>query len=303
MKEEDMSILITTPTGNIGSHTLKKLLKAGAEVSVIVRNPEKLPDSIRSRVKVHLGSLADAAFVIKAFRGVRAALWLTPPDITQPDVAAYHREMGRVAATAIKENKVPYVVNVSSAGAHLDNAGPISGLGEIEHRLNEVAENVVHLRPGFFMENFLLQLESIKNDGTVYDLIPGEVPYPMIATQDIGAVAAELLGETKFSGQNTRGLHGPAQLTYLEAAKILSNSLGKPVKYVQITPDQAYQVFIGMGATPGFANGLIEMYQALAQPGALTEGRTPQTTTPTTLREWSDSVLRPLLAGQRSMTN
>jgi uncharacterized protein YbjT (DUF2867 family) len=298
-----MSIVITTPTGNIGSHTLNNLLKMGADVSVIVRKPEKLADSVRSQVKVHQGSLADAALVTKAFQGARAVLWITPADLTHPDAAAYHSEMGRVAAKAIRESKVPYVVNISSAGAHLDNAGPISGLGEIERRLNEVAENVVHLRPGFFMENFLMQLESIKNDGAVYDLIPGDIPYPMIATQDIGAVAAELLRGTKFSGQNIRGLHGPAHLTYVEAAKILSDSLGKPVKHVQITPDQAYQAFIGMGATPGFARGLIEMYQALAQPGALTEKRTPETTTPTTLREWSDTVLRPLFTGRRSMTN
>jgi uncharacterized protein YbjT (DUF2867 family) len=291
-----MSIVITTPTGNIGSHTLKQLLNAGADVSVIVRNPEKLSDSVRSRVKVHQGSLTDATLVTKAFRGASAVLWVTPADLTQPDVAQYHSEMGRVAATAIKESKVPYVVNISSAGAQLDNAGPISGLGEIERRLNEVAENVVHLRPGFFMENFLMQLESIKNDGAVYDLIPGDLPYPMIATQDIGAVTAELLREMKFNGQNIRGLHGPAHLTYEEAAKILSDSIGKPVNHVHITPDQAYQAYIGMGATPGFANGLIEMYQALAQPGALTEVRTPQTTTPTTLREWSDNVLRPLFA-------
>src|SRR5262249_42242962 len=90
-----------------------------------------------------------------------------------------------------------YVVNTSSAGAQLDNAGPISGLGTIERRLNEVAENVIHLRPGFFMENFLQQLESMKRDGASYDLIPGDIPYPFIATQDISDVAAALLLETK----------------------------------------------------------------------------------------------------------
>src|SRR5262245_56719075 len=106
MKEKDMSIVITTPTGKFGSHTLKQLLKAGADVSVIVRKPEKLQQSIRSRIKIHQGSLTDAALVTKAFRGARAVLWITPPDLTQPDVAEYHSEMGRVAATAIKENKV-----------------------------------------------------------------------------------------------------------------------------------------------------------------------------------------------------
>jgi len=109
--------------------------------------------------------------------------------------------------------------------------------------------------------------------------------------------AAELLLETGWSGQNIRGLPGPADLTFAGAAKILSDSLGKPVKHIQITPDQAYQSFLGLGASSGFAKAYVEMYQALAQPGAVAESRTPQTTTPTTLREWSDAVLRPLLAG------
>lgn len=289
-----MSIVITTPTGNIGRRVLQQLLQAGADVSVIVRQPEKLSDSIRSRVKVHQGSLTDVDLVTKAFRGANAAVWVTPGDFTHPDAAAYHNEIGAVAAMAIRESKIPYVVNVSSAGAHLENAGPVSGLAAIERRMNEVAENIVHLRPGFFMENFLQQIEPIKNDGAIYELIPGDMPFPIIATQDIGDVAAQLLIETKWSGHQTRGLHGPADLTFADATKILSDSIGKPVKYAQITPDQAYQAFLGVGASPGFAKALVEMYQALSKPKAIAESRTPETTTPTTLREWSDNIFRPL---------
>src|SRR5262249_53460157 len=183
-RSKHMSIVITTPTGNIGKHALQQLLKAGAEVSVIVRQPEKLSDSIRSRVKVHQGSLTDARLVTKAFKGAKGVLWVTPPDFTHPDVAAYHSELGAVAAKAIKESKIPYVVNISSAGAHLENAGPISGLADIERQMNAVAENIVHLRPSFFMENFLQQIEPIKNDGAIYQPLPGDMPYPLIATQD-----------------------------------------------------------------------------------------------------------------------
>jgi hypothetical protein len=53
-----------------------------------------------------------------------------------------------------------------------------------------------------------------------------------------------------------------------------------------------------MGASPGFAKGLVEMYQALSRPNAIAESRTPETTTTTTLTEWSDKVFRPLFAGQ-----
>lgn len=291
-----VSIVITTPTGNIGGRALQQLLAAGADVSVIVRQPEKLSDSIRSKVKIHQGSLTDVDLVTKAFTGATAALWLTPPSFTHPDVAAYHKEMGVVAATAIKKSKIPYVVNISSAGAHLENAGPVSGVGVIERLLNEAAVNVVHLRPGFFMENFLQQIEPIRNGGAVYFPLPGDLPYPFIATQDIGDAAAQLLLKNNWSGHQTRGLHGPADLTYADAAKILSQSIGKPINYVQITPDQAYQTFLGVGASPGLAKGVVHMYQALSKPNAVAEQRTPETTTLTTLREWSDAVLRPLLA-------
>jgi uncharacterized protein YbjT (DUF2867 family) len=291
-----MSIVITTPTGNVGGRALQRLLAAGADVSVIVRRPEKLSDSIRGRVKIHQGSLTDVDLVTKAFKGAKAALWLTPPDYTHPDTAAYHSEIGSVAAAAIRESKIPYVVHISSAGAQLDNAGPISGLGDIERRLNEVAENIVHLRPGFFMENFLQQIEPIRNDGAVYFPVPGDLPYPFIATQDIGDAVAQLLLNRNWSGHKIRGLHGPADLSFADATKILSESLGRPLNYVQITPDQAYQTFIGIGASHGFAKSLVEMYQALSKPDPIAEARTPETTTPTTLREWSDTVLRPLLA-------
>jgi uncharacterized protein YbjT (DUF2867 family) len=292
-----MSIIITTPAGHIGSRVLQQLLKAGADVSVIVRHPEKLSDSVRSKVKMHQGSLADASFVTKAFQGASAVLWLTPPNYEQPDVAAYHSEMGSVAAAAIKANKISRVVNISSAGAQLGNAGPISGLGIVERKLNEVAENVVHLRPGFFMENFLQQIEPIKSNSAVYDLPPADKSFPIVAVQDIGDIAAGLLLDEKWSGRSIRGLHGPADLTFAEVTKILGDSIGKPVEYVQITPDQAYQTYLSIGASQALAKGLVEMYQAVSEPGALAEARTPQTTTPTTIRTWADTVFRPAYAG------
>jgi len=161
--------------------------------------------------------------------------------------------------------------------------------------LNEVAQNVVHLRPGFFMENFLFELESIKQDGAIHYPFPADTTFPMIATQDIGDVTAELLLKTGWSGQSIRGLHGPADLTFANAVKIMGDSIGRPVKHVHLAPDQFYQATLGLGASPGFAKAYLEMYQALTQAGAFAGLRTRETTTSTTLREWSDNVLRPLV--------
>lgn len=291
-----MSIVITTPTGNIGNRVLQQLVQTDAEISVLVRQPEKLSDAIRQRVNIHQGTLNDAAVVANAFKGAKAVLWVTPGDVTQEDVKAYASELGQIAAAAIKQNNVPYVVNISSTGAQLPNAGPVSGLGLVERFLNEAAQNIVHLRPGFFMENFLMDIASIRQDGAIYYPLPSETSFPMIATKDIADVAAQLLRNIDWRGQQIRGLHGPEHLAFAEAAHILGESLGKPVTHVQITPEQAFEAYTSFGISPGAAQAFVEMYQALAQPGAMAEPRTTQTTTPTSLRAWGDVVLRPLLA-------
>ena len=49
---------------------------------------------------------------------------------------------------------------------------------------------------------------------------------PMIATGDIGAVAAGALLELKFAGQQTRELLGQRDLTMTEAAEIIGKAIG-----------------------------------------------------------------------------
>ena len=102
--------------------------------------------------------------------------------------------MGEATATAIATNAIPHVVNLSSNGAHLpDGMGPISGLHAVEQTLNTVASNMVHLRPGFFMENYWMQLDAIRTAYQVFIPITGDRRLAMIATQDIANVATKLL--------------------------------------------------------------------------------------------------------------
>lgn len=60
-------LLILGATGSLGRHVLQQAVAAGHQVSVIVRNPAKLPPDLRSRITVHpvdlgtvaIGALAD----------------------------------------------------------------------------------------------------------------------------------------------------------------------------------------------------------------------------------------------------
>src|SRR5262249_15768700 len=158
-----MAVAITAPTGNIGSRLVRLLLDAGADLTLLLRNPNKLDASLRERVSLQQGELQDPAFVQRATQGAEALFWVTPNDPTASDLRAWYDRLGENAATAVRANRIPYVVNISSAGAQLPHAGPVSGLGQIEQHLNATDAHIVHLRPGYFMENVLMQLDAIRD--------------------------------------------------------------------------------------------------------------------------------------------
>lgn len=289
-----MSIAVTTPTGHIGSRLVQNLLNANADLTLLLRNPDKLDPTVRSRVKIQQGELQDEDFVRRASQGATSLFWLTPNDPTTSDLRAWYDRMGASAAGAVQSNGISHVVNISSVGAQLPNAGPVSGLGQIETYLNGTDANIIHLRPGFFMENTLMQLDAIRHQGSLFGPIPGDIPSPQIATRDIADVAARLLLDAGWSEKRVQGLHGPADLTFNQTAQILSDVLGRPIRFVTITPEQARQAFRGMGLSPAFAEAYLDMYAAFSQPGAIAEPRTSETTTPTTFQQWAAEVLKPL---------
>jgi len=105
----------------------------------------------------------------------------------------------------------------------------------------------------------------------------------MIATQDIGAAAADLLTELKFNGKQTQELHGQRDLEYNEAATIIGNAIGRPkLGYVHAPDAQIRGSMVQMGMSDNFAGLIIEMAAALnsGHMRAL-EPRTLRSTTPT----------------------
>ena len=292
-----MPIAITTPTGHIGSRLTRQLFDAGEDLTLLVRNPDKLPADIRAKARVETGDLTDAAFVARATEGADALFWLTFVPFTEPDPRGAAAHLAAVAAGAVRANRIPHVVNLSSFGAHhASGYGPVSNIQLVENALNDAGENVLHLRPGSFMENFLNQVPTIQSAGSIFAPSPGDVAVPTVATRDIGDVAAQELRDRSWTGRRYRGVHGPADLTGDQSAAILSEALGRPVRHVQVSPEQTRDAFLSMGASPAFADAYVEMYGGFARDPEPAEPRSPETTTPTTLDAWAREVLAPQVA-------
>lgn len=291
-----MPIAITTPTGHIGSRLTRRLFDAGEDLTLLVRHPEKLPADIRAKARIETGDLSDAAFVARATEGADALFWLTFVPFSSPDPRGAASHLASVAAGAVRANRIPHVVNLSSFGAHhATGYGPVSNLQLVENALNDAGENVLHLRPGSFMENFLLHVPTIRSAGSIFAPSAGNVSVPTVATRDIGDVAAESLLDRSWTGRRCRGVHGPTDLTGDQATAILSEVLGRPIHHVQVSPEQTQEAFVEMGASLAFADAYVEMYQGFAHDPVPAEPRSPETTTPTTLAEWAGEVLKPLV--------
>ena len=282
---------ITGATGNTGKRIAEALLAKGEPVRVIGRSAERLKALVDRGAEPFVASLDDAGAVMRALTGVRAVYLMIPPSYAEADVRGYQNRVGQALAEAVSAARVSYVVNLSSVGAHLaEGVGPIKGLHDQEQRLNSLSGvHVVHLRPAFFMENFFFNVGLIKQAGINGMPLRADLVIPMIATQDIAAVATRRLLALDFSGKTTQELLGPRDLSLPEATRILGQAIGKPeLPYVQFPYEEAEKAMIGMGLSLDMARSFNEMYRAFNE-GIVrpTEPRSGANTTPTSFEAFA----------------
>ncbi len=294
-----MNIAVTTPTGHVGSAVTDALLDRGGhiEVKVLGRRPHTLSAFVKRGAEAVIGSQDNSDYLVEATRDVDSLLWVTPPGYGSDNLRAFQNRLGKAGAAAIRTNGIARVVNLSSLGAQLDmGVGPIGGLHDVEGLLNDAAVNIVHLRPGFFFENLLWQVDSIRKWGTISLPLSGSQRYPMIGARDIGHVAAELLASGDWTGCSVRELHGPADLSFDEVAGILSGALDRDIRYARCDRQEARHAITSRGVSDNAADMMLEMYEA-AETGRLhpLEPRSVATTTKTTLAEFAREVLLPAL--------
>ncbi len=290
-------IVITGATGNTGRPAAEALLAKGDKVRVIGRDAKKLEPRVQKGAEAFVGSVEDAAAMTKALEGAEAAYLMLPADISQQDMRAYQERISDAYAAAVAKARVPYVVTLSSLGAeHAEKTGPIVGLHNLEQKLNRIAGlNVLHLRPGSFMENLFMSIQPMRTMGALPSGVAATSPIPWIAAKDIGAYAAERMHARDFSGSSTQELLGPRDVTMKEVASIVGKAIGKPnLGYMQVPFIMLEPALTQMGLPKSTAALMIEMWKGMnAGLVAPQETRSPKNTTPTTLESFVADVFAP----------
>jgi uncharacterized protein YbjT (DUF2867 family) len=270
-------------------------MRTGHEVGIISRHPEKVQDFVEAGASLTRGSIDDQDVVSRALKGADAVFWLTPIAFDQPHYLAWARRVGEAAAETARRQSVRRAVVLSSIGGdHATGVGPLSCLPAIEGAFSGALPDVTILRPGSFMENHFMNVASIAKAGTIYGRYPSGRKLPWIATRDIAEKAIEALTLPLSTGTRVLELHGPEDIDPEQSAQIIGSAVGRPVRYVEVTSEQAMAGMVEAGMPASFAALLSEMYDGLLSGRiARTQPRSAATTTRTTLAQFARYALKP----------
>jgi len=288
-------IVVTTPTGQIGGRLVRHLLSGGSKVKVVVRNPARLDDDVRAQVDVVEGAHDDPAVLDAALSGADALFWLVPPDPAAASAEDHYLAFARAGAAAVRRHDVGHVVAVSSAGHGWPKpAGVLSAAFAMDAELRSSGPAYRAVSPPFYMENLLGQLAAIRERGTFALTCAGDQPLATIATRDIAATAAGLLTDLSWTGHADVPVFGPDRLTPDGMAGVLSEELGRPVRYQRIPLAEFAALRRAQGASERVVADSVEMLAAQDE-GVYDADWATAAIAPTAFRTWCREVLKPAL--------
>src|ERR1700723_2751592 len=258
---------ITGITGNVGGEVARNLLAAKQAVRGVARDVGKCTAWAGRGCEIVGADINDAAALASAFKGAEGVFVLVPPNF---DPSADFREARAIAETlrtALNAARPDRVVYLSTIGAQAAQPNLLTQHTIIERMLGDLPVPITFLRPGWFMENSSWDVAPATSSGVIPSFLqPLDKPAPMVATADIGRLAAELLRETS-SGQRVVELEGPQRVTPNEIAATFSRLLGRPVNMEVVAREAWEALFLSQGMknpTPrirmldGFNEGWIE---------------------------------------------
>lgn len=231
---------VTGMTGQVGAAVADHLLKDGAHVRAVVRNPEKAAGWKERGCELAVADMHDAVSLTAAFKGAEAVFLVIPPlfDPTPgfPEVKA----MLVTLKTALEAAKPGKLVCLSTVGAQATQPNLLSQLGIVEKELSALSIPVAFLRAAWFMENAAWDVAPARETGVIPSFLhPLDRAVPMIAVNDIGVLGAKMLRED-WQGVRVAELEAQERISPDMIAAAFAKALGKPVT-AQVVPRESWE--------------------------------------------------------------
>ena len=238
---------ITGITGNVGGAMARALLAAGQPVRAVLRDAEKGRAWAALGCEVREARFEDAASLSAAFSGAAGVFVLPPSEFDPAPGFPEARALNAALFTALSAARPARVVCLSTIGAQAEPPNLLTQRTLLERALAPLPCAVTFLRPAWFMENLAWDIERAKNEGILSCFLqPLDQPFAMVATEDVGNYAAELM-QRREPGPRVAELEGPRRLTQHQIAATLAELLQRLVHAQAVPRETWFSLFEAQG--------------------------------------------------------
>ncbi len=249
-------------TGKTGGTAAKALLAHGQKVRGVVRNVAKAAEWRERGAEIVAAELSDRDQMARAFEGSEGVYIMLPTYFEAQDMFAESTRDLASLKQAVVAAGVRKVVFLSSIGAERETGtGAILKLHEMEETFSSLPISTAAIRAGWFMENFHGLIPSARETGVLWSFLdPLDLRVPMIATKDIGTLAADLLQQT-WSGHRVIELAAEPALSPLDVASAFSKVFGREISPTVVPRDQWIATYQSWGLTLRSSEAMAEMIE------------------------------------------
>jgi uncharacterized protein YbjT (DUF2867 family) len=258
------TILVTGATSMVGLEVVKQLLRSitkNVNIKAAGRSIENVNRVVNSdRIEPVQIDYYRPETLVEAVKDVDRVFLVTP----------FQSDMVELTSNLLKEIKnagnIKQIVKLSVL------RGDDTDFDIISDKLHRQAEKMIEdsgisytfLCPTFFMQSFANFFpQKIKDQSTFY-LPAGDGKVSFVDVRDIAAVAVEVLtnNDGRHNGK-AYNITGPEAISFGQAARILSQQVGKKISYVSISEDDARKGMKDIGWDEWRINFLIELYNII----------------------------------------
>jgi NADH dehydrogenase len=218
--------------GFLGRYVAQALLKAGARVRVVQRDPRRAyflkPLGTLGQTQFVAADIRDAGRVRDVVRGSDAVINLV--GVLKGDFQGVHAEGAANVAQAAAESGAGALVHVSAIGADPDSEsdyGRTKGEGEAAVRAAFPAATV--LRPSVLFgreDNFINRFAGLARLAPVLPVIRGATRFQPVYAADVARAAAAAALDPHGHGGRTYELGGPQVMTMRELIEWVGRTTG-----------------------------------------------------------------------------
>ena len=237
---------VTGITGKVGAAVARSLLSADQPVRAVVRDRSRIAPWAQLGCDIAVADMSDTEALTAAFAGTAGVFAMVPPVFDPaPGFPEAMRFINPLVA-ALARAKPSRVVALSTVGADAPQPNLLNVLGRMESALGSLLMPVAFLRAAWFMENAEWDIDSARSGLIRSHLQPLDRAVPMVSTDDVGRVAAELLQE-RWEGKRIVELEGPQRVSPNALAAAFAKALGTPVRAEIVPREQWEALFLAQG--------------------------------------------------------